>query len=536
MTLLAILQENLLDGVILLSPMRFLVRTISLASVCAAIACHAQITGPLPLAWRWAQPTAAAPGGPPIVLGDRVALAVGGRMYCVEVATGNQVWRYPAGEPLPGNFRTGAAVAGDIIVGALDSRVVYAADVNTGQGQWQFRLPAQPTGQPIVAGKTVLFQLADSTIVALDAESGQPIWERLALRIEGGILGQIGAFRDTLLVFTQDAKLLAYRTTTPDKPLWQVKFSTLSPDVRPVILGDTLFVNTGPYLAALTAASGMAKWSRNTGMDLDRNPAVSGSAILVVTRDGTAMSYDLMGRPILKKPVSLGASAAADPSAVGNLMVVPTANGSVVVIDPKTGVELWNYIVRPLTAFATGSTNTSPYVPLAQPAVLSGQTLLLLAADGSLLAFDDQLGVDLTAPQVELLWPAPGDQISGQPPLRMVFKITDETSGVNMQTVKFTIDGVPYKFDFRRDGYLLVDISESGGNKPLRDGRRVLSVTVSDWLGNTREAKFALTIDNSLSPLGAPKSGEASAASSGGGPTTSGTGGRGGGGTLGGGG
>lgn len=501
-----------------------------------AVASPAQLAGPLPLAWRWAQPTSASPGGPPLVKGDHVIVAVGGRMYCLEIATGNQIWRYPAGEPLPGNFRTGAVLAGDLAIGALDTQVAYAADANTGQGQWQFRLPAQPVGQPVVAGKSVLFQLADSTIVALDAATGQPIWERIAVRIEGGILGQIGAYQDTVLVFTQDAKLLGLRTTTPEKPLWQVKFSTLSPDVRPVVLGDTLFVNTGPYLAALAAPSGMTKWSRNTGLDLDRNPAVSGSAILVVTRDGAAMSYDLLGRPMMKKPVNLGSVAAADPSAVGNLMVVPTANGSVVVLDPKDGSEMWNYIVRPLTALAAGSGNTTPYVPLAQPAVLSEKTLLLLAADGSLLAFDDRLGVDLTAPQVQLLWPLPGDQISGQPPLRMVFKITDEASGVNMQSVKFTIDGVPYKFDFRRDGYMLVDISESGDNKPLRDGRRVLSVSVSDWLGNSREAKFALTIDNSLPPLGAPKGGEASAASSGGGPTTSGGGGRGGGGTLGGGG
>jgi hypothetical protein len=135
---------------------------------------------------------------------------------------------------------------------------------------------------------------------------------------------------------------------------------------------------------------------------------------------------------------------------------------------------------------------------------LDGDTMLVLAQDGSLLAFDKNHGVDLTPPSVKMTWPTPGDLVSGQPPLQLVFKIEDEASGINTKTLKILVDGQEMENEFGRDGLAIVRVSSLGKNKPFTDGRKTITVIVADWLGNEARKDFTLVIDNTLRPLTPP--------------------------------
>jgi hypothetical protein len=138
------------------------------------------------------------------------------------------------------------------------------------------------------------------------------------------------------------------------------------------------------------------------------------------------------------------------------------------------------------------------------PVVLDGQTLLVPAADSSLFAFDKDLGVDLTPPIVQMLFPNPGDQVSNKG-LLLAFKVRDEGSGVKDDSVAVTIDGTAYKSTLRRDGTLLVEFSNFGtGNPMLAQGRHDIAVTATDWLGNTGTTHYALTIDPTLPAVKLP--------------------------------
>ncbi|MES1228222.1 MAG: hypothetical protein ABUL72_06085 [Armatimonadota bacterium] len=196
---------------------------------------------------------------------------------------------------------------------------------------------------------------------------------------------------------------------------------------------------------------------------------------------------------------------------------MPTNNGALNLIDPKTGQVLWSYTVRPIDEVAKNK-DMKPYfngkdyidprvltVAAAGPPTMNGDTMLILGSDASLLAFDKKLGVDLTPPDVDMLFPRPGAQMCGLPPLDIIFKISDETTGVNMKTLKIDVDGTPLEYLVGGDGVAFVHLSVSGKNKGLLDGRRIFTVSVSDWIGNEIKKPFALMIDNSLPPLGAPK-------------------------------
>lgn len=115
-----------------------------------------------------------------------------------------------------------------------------------------------------------------------------------------------------------------------------------------------------------------------------------------------------------------------------------------------------------------------------------------------MLAFDPELGVDLTGPDVRMVWPTAGDQVGGTPPLELIFRIDDLASGVNSATLKITVNDKEMEFDYGRDGFAIVRISRFTKNTPLQDGRKSIKVTVTDWLGNTTAAEYSLTIDNTL--------------------------------------
>jgi outer membrane protein assembly factor BamB len=516
-----------------------MIRTLSVGAAALALsgAALAQFDGPAPLAWRWMQNSAILSGSP-TVDGNTVYVAAGQRIYALDKDSGNQRWKFPNVEPITGKFKGKPILTNGLVIAAADNKTIYAVDTNTRESKWTYVAPAPIIGDPVLADKHVVVKLSDNSLMAVDAATGQPSWNA-PVRLLTGIVGQISAYQNNVLVLTDDYQLLSLSITNPQKPNWKQRFSTLGTDAAPVVFGDMVYVASGPFLASINANSGSARWQSNLNEDIAFQPAVSSGGIMVVTRDRHAYMLDTnTGRRNAKISVDLGSDAQARPTMAGDLVVVPTANGGIQLIDSKTGNTLWNYLIRPVGEMFAETTNrqgtnqgtSNPTriltIPAAGPAVIDGNTLLVLAYDGSLLAFDKALGVDLTPPSVRQTWPTPGDVVSGQPPLMFVFKIEDESSGIDEKTMKIDVDGTPMDFKFGRDGVASVSISQTGKNKPLTDGRRKVNVTVSDWLGNTATRSFEISIDNTLRPLQPPALP---------GNTGGGTGGPGGGGPLGGG-
>lgn len=535
-----------------------------LALVASAVA---QFTAPAPLAWRWFQSTTVAPSGKPVVDGDTIYYAVGSRLNSINLTTGNTKWRFPA-DGIPGAFRSTPLLVNGLIVVVGDNGTVYAVEPGMGTLKWSYSLPGKAIGNPVMAGKYIVISQADNKLVAIDPANGQAAWSN-PITIYDGIRGQIGTNGEDVLVFDQNNMLYSISTIT-QKTTWKLRFVQLESNVSSTTVGDTIYVNSGPDLIALNALTGRARWDRNTRQNnLIFAPAVSATTILVVTDDGKALAYDLSGKPIMnasQRPINLGSTPVVTPTAVADSMfVVPTANGSVNLVDPTyaapvdanappkanpddivislTKVDapspdlMWSFLIPPATtesaANSSGSNSGFPgmgpgagpgapgfggsrpgtnqttdqviSVRAASPAVLAGQTLLVSAKDGSLLAFDKSIGVDLTPPGVKLLWPSSGEQVSPEPPLQLIFKISDDATGVDVKTLSITIDGQPYTYGFSRDGFATVAFSKISGKNPiLTNGRKSIVVSVADWMGNKIEKTFALFIDNTLRPIVPP--------------------------------
>ncbi len=512
----------------------------------AAGAALAEFDGPAPVAWRWAEPTAASPNGSPVVDGQHVYVAVGGRIYSIEPETGNQAWRYPAGVPIEGNFQTGLVKAGNLIIAAASDRNIFAVNAQTGELAWQYASPDAVVGTPVATTTSIVMPLATDALLALNLADGNPTWDE-PMRFADGLNREMAAWQNNVIFSLRNGEMKMMDVTTK-RDRWTLRFGRINAGSGPVVYGDNFYVNTSSYVYCLTAASGRQRW-RATVRDLTYfSPAVSEEGVSVVTQRGELYAFDLNGRPRFQNGIDLKSGPITSPNFAGKLVTIPTANGAINAVDPLTGDIIWSYVVPPLTVGgsseggSSGSSGGPPgisgssgaggggggstfgsgtpgegtggqgggnqvevkYIPAAGPAVTMGDSLFLLCLDGSLLSFDKNNGVDLTPPTAQMVWPNAGDQISGQAPLQIVFLLEDLGSGINPETVGLKVNDQPVNIDLNRDGFLRYTVTTGGANRPLRNGRATLVVTATDWMGNTMTSTFALTIDNTIPALGGP--------------------------------
>lgn len=495
----------------------------------------ADFDGPAPVAWRWAESTSVPPTGEPQVDGDTVYSAVGGRIYAIERTTGNTKWRYPAGEPISGNFRQGCALGAGVIVAPGDDSSVYAVNVD-GTLAWQHLSNDPIVTNPVVAGNTVVFGTSKEELVALDARTGQPVWSE-NYEVQDGLGGKLGKFEENVIVTSRRGNMISLNPVTK-RENWATKFTRLSPQGAFTVFGDRIYVNSGSFLVCLRGFSGQTIWQQNVGRTLDLAPAASVDGVATISREGRLYSYNLTGRPLFPAGVDLQAAPIASPSFVGRFVCTVMTNGTVNLIDPQTGDAIWNYTMSPLVRASSAPSSGGPggpggavggpggglagpgggpgqnnqdaaeqvdYVQAAGQAVGAGDSLVVMARDGSIFLFDKNLGVDLTAPVVEQVWPQPGNVTAGKAPMELVYKVEDTGIGVDPSSIKVTIDGTEYIAEFLREGYIRVSITVRTVNKPLTNGRKTMVVSVADWLGNRVDEEMSIVIDNSLPAAGRPR-------------------------------
>ena len=325
-----------------------------------AASASAQFDGPAPLAWRWSTSTSYAANGAPLVIGETIYTAMGGRIYAIDRASGNKKWQYPPVDPIPGRFRTTPILVDGVLIAAGDNKVVYAVDPNTGAPKWNYASPTAVFGSPVAVGSFVAFSTSDNKLIALEGATGAvalppySIYER--------VQGQIAGYGNGIVYFDGRNDLRSLDIVSKKANyLRPIHFGQLPAGATPVLFGDTFYVSSGPYVIAVNAASGTSKWQYDTRLQLEFTPAPSAEGVLVVSRNGEALVLDpLSGRPtsaMRKGAVPLGSFPAVRPSVAGTKFVIPTTNGAINLLDPKTGEIVWTYVVRPVGDLYESSPN-----------------------------------------------------------------------------------------------------------------------------------------------------------------------------------
>ena len=541
----------------------------SIAMVSGTVA--AQFDGPAPLSWRWQQSSSVSPTGTPLVDGNTIYFNLGNRVYAIDRETGNTKWKFPNGTPLSGVVKKAPIMVGGNLCIYTDQKEIYGINPATGEMKWIYQSPYQISGQIVAAGTNIAFPMDGSTIMGINASTGQTIFKKengaddTPYKVLDGMRGPVFSDGQDVIAFFDNRNYLQGINLRTRHQAYKLNFGSTPPDGSMTSSEGQFFTYTGAYIADIDALSGSVKWQKPVAEHMMFSPAVGNGMILCVAQSGNVYAYDMLGNVISsKKPVNLGSQPAVRPTSVGKKFIVATANGAIHLVDPIKGTVDWQYFVRPMNEAArtvskttgggvggptggggigsggggstgggfgggpgggpsgggagqgrgggagqaNGKADNEPIVTVevAAPIAIAGKTLLVPAVDASLLAFDIDNGVDLTGPEVKQVWPTPGEIISGKSGQEFIFKIEDEASGVNISTMKLDIDGMPYNFDFGRDGYMICQISQTKKNNMISSGRHMVHVTVTDWMGNTTTYTSTVRIDNTLDPLKRPGS------------------------------
>lgn len=297
----------------------------------------------------------------PVVVGDRVYAAAlvfdgasqQGTLYCVDTATGHELWRFNDEGAMKPVFCTPCIASGRLYIGEgfhqdADCKM-YCLDANTGVKQWEFLTASHTEASPCVVDGRLYFGAGDDGVYCLDAATGQTRWHfpgrhvDMKVAVAGGRV-YAGSGYGTLDMFCLDSRT--------GRPLWHTP-SPLPVFAAPVATGDRVFFGVGNgdldesaprpagALMCLNAATGAVVWRHPVADGIHVQPVVTANCVYCAARDGRCYCLDRqtgnrvwqtdLGSPLVTAPRLAGA----------NLYVLASA-GRVCCLNAASGETQWS--------------------------------------------------------------------------------------------------------------------------------------------------------------------------------------------------
>ena len=471
-----------------------------------------KVTPPLSLLWRFTAGPQTANGCAPAVVGKTVYFASrasvdsnsGGMLYAVDTDTGEEKWRYPGNEGLPGKhlFLTAPTVQnGTVYIGASDG-AMYAIDANTGKEVVRYRTSRAVNSAAVLTDSGLMFGSDDGTFYNLDPLTGVSTWKQVYKA--GDSINSAPVLADNMIFFTtNDNSIHALRQST-GAYRWKLRLPFRVLPNAPVYAEGALYAAAGQRLHAIQPSSGNLRWSRDLPSDIVASPVVESNVVYLVSRDPKGNGSQVYavrgnnGKNVWAEPATLPLVPSAAPTLSGNVLYVPTVKNVLYALNKEDGSVLWEYHIDP-------SSNRANYTPrattaISAPITVSGHTVYALTDDGSLSAFRAD-APDGTGPLTDIVYPLPGQSVNGNPPLVVAATVLDPGSGLDPDSIKLTLDGKEVAAQYDANRNLVIYATRPSGkiiDPPLSAGRHSVTISASDWKGNVSEDEWSFVVDNSL--------------------------------------
>jgi outer membrane protein assembly factor BamB len=315
----------------------------------------------------WAFPTGNAVfADPSVANGVAYVGSKDDNVYAVNVATGRQVWKSPAG-----SISAPPQVMGDLVYVATQTGDFSALKVADGTVAWTAKSIVQAQYKPNWAadgGTVILLTSYSGPPQAYDAATGNPT---KVLGSQSLILSAIAAAGGVLYGTDVEGALHAIRIAN-NAPVWQTALTTSSsPAMGLVIGGGAIYVATlSGTVYSVNAATGHQNWKFNVGTQLSSAPAVADGKVYVTDSDGNLRAISAAdGKQAWRASVTAGAFG---PAAGGGQAY--SCSGLVLqAYDAASGRPTWFF-------------SPPKYgIPYATPAVANG-TVVVGCSDKSLYA------------------------------------------------------------------------------------------------------------------------------------------------------
>lgn len=229
--------------------------------------------GPTLLGLAWRAPTQGDVISSPTIAGGVVYIGSGdGRLYALDLATGDRKWMYDAGSAVSSS----PAVGGGLVFAAARDGSIFAVDAATGARRWRLTtgpdLPL-PWGHesgdhfissPVYVDGTVIVGAGDGGVYALDAATGHRKWRA---ETEGRVRSS------------------------------------------PAVAGALVyFGDAAGRIHAVDRATGDERWMFRTGASVFSSPAVAGDLVVVGSTDGGVYALRSGNQPAIRRAVFFDSS------------------------------------------------------------------------------------------------------------------------------------------------------------------------------------------------------------------------------------
>lgn len=470
------------------------------------------IMTPLALQWRFTSNYFGHNPSSPAISGNTVFFSSGNRIYALDTASGALKWKYPQDQPMATVIRTSPAIANDTVFFGAEDGKLYAIDSERGKYVWAFDTRSNISSSPTIVEGIVYFGSGDGKVWAIDSKTGIPAPAfKTGFKSTDEISGAPAVANGFVYVLSLDQVLHAVGSAT-GKERWSFRLLGSVLNQTPVVSGEFLYIANGTNLTSLMGRTGTLRWNKILPSDVAAAPAITESAVFIVTTDNQIRSLDLRtGRDKWRTLPTLEYDVISAPIVAGRTLLVGTALGLLYAVDTETGGIKWSYTVPPST---TSTEQIAQHTNIAASPVVSDKSVYILSDDGSLASFRSD-AADSVGPEVTDLEPEMSAVTNGAPPIHFEAKIVDEGSGVDPGSINLMIDGngvakrpqgrenedkPGYKFDVLTSvlEYDTEQAATAGAVRNLVDGRHKVTITVSDWKGNTTTKVWGFTVDNSL--------------------------------------
>ena len=473
------------------------------------------LDAPMAVEWKFTGTPFPNNAAAPVVSENTAFFASGGIVYAVDLASGAQKWRYPSVGTLARSILyTPAYSDGTLFLSTGDG--LTALDAATGKLRYPgFVVPNGATTSPIIIGDGVYFGGGNGRIFGLHAATGDPVSAvyRNGVPLQTDISGNMASQNGLLYVITANQVLHAVDALTGNQR-WQQRVEGETRGATPVPAGETLFVAAGSALNAYRSRTGQVRWQQPTPRSISAPPVVDNEGTAyIVTSDRAVYALKSVGnRPqsVWQKVVpQVDTSVVAQPLIANDLVIITTQGGGVWALDRATGAVRWNYLLHPS---GTEAIPAPSHTGVDAHPVAVGDALYTLSDDGTLTAFRHDAS-DQSPPTVTPITPQQGDYVNGQPPFSIKARLSDEGSGLNVDTLSMKVDdnqiplqkvlgvgvnGFYYENATGQLQYTIYPNTGVGRTTALGDGHHTVTVTVKDWMGNTTIKTWGFTVDDTI--------------------------------------
>lgn len=330
----------------------------------------------------------------PIVAGGMAFVYdTAGQVTAVTIADGEEVWQVdltPEDESSAKGFRGGIAYEAGHIYAATGFGVLAELDAKTGEQRWSRSVGVPLRSAPTVNGGRVFAVTQDNQVFALNAETGEILWNHQGIAESAGLLASSSpaVSGDTVVVAYSSGELFALRVEN-GRVAWSDTLSRqgrMTPlaalnDIsgQPVIdRGRVYALSHSGRMVAIDLRTGQRQWDKTIAGT--QTPWIAGDFIYLVTTDadlvcltreeGKVRWITHLGQ--FDNPEDReGPIYWSGPTLAGDRLLVTSSNGFAVSLSPYTG-ELLGRLEMPTAV-------------LIAPVVADG-TVYVLTEDADLIA------------------------------------------------------------------------------------------------------------------------------------------------------